>query len=78
MLFKVTKTEAMVFKSKRDKNYEFAPMQLNESQLHFCSEYKYLGHIIKDNLSDDDDIKKADKAHICERKFTHQYILYVQ
>ena len=52
------KTEAMVFKSKRDKNYEFAPMQLNDSQLHFCSEYQYLGHTIKDNLSDEEDIKR--------------------
>ena len=46
----------MVCESNRDKYYEFAPVHLNYSQLHFCSEYKYLGHIIKENLSDEEDI----------------------
>jgi len=36
----------------------FPQFQLNGMALRFVSEFKYLGHIINNNLSDDDDIRR--------------------
>ena len=56
-LFNVTKTEAMILNKKETKLWNYAPMQLNDYQLYFYSKQKYLGHIIKGNMSDEEDIK---------------------
>jgi hypothetical protein len=61
MLCNVAKTVCMVFKPKRvnmivDSN--FPHFTLNGVALQFVSEFKYLGHIINNEFSDDNDIKR--------------------
>jgi Reverse transcriptase (RNA-dependent DNA polymerase) len=61
MLCNVAKTVCMVFKPKRSNMIvasNFPHFNLNGVALQFVSEFKYLGHIINNELSDDNDIKR--------------------
>ena len=55
------KTVCMIFNPKRKKmiiDSDFPCFTLDGIALHFVSEFKYLGHIINNEFSDDDDIKR--------------------
>ena len=58
ILFNVQKTVAMISKSKRDGKFIFNAIYLNNVPLEYCEQYKYLGHIITNALSDDEDITR--------------------
>ncbi|KAJ8737185.1 hypothetical protein PYW07_000456 [Mythimna separata] len=73
LTYNVKKTEVMVFK--HDNTNCFNPViTLAGSQLKTVSTFKYLGHIIKDNLKDDDDMERqrrsiAAKSNMLARRF---------
>jgi len=55
------KTVCMVFRPKRRNmfvDFVFPQLTINNVALKFVSEFKYLGHIINNSFSDDDDIKR--------------------
>ena len=57
----VAKTVCMVFKPRRTRmivDYDFPCFTLNGVALHFVTEFKYLGHMIHNAFSDDNDIKR--------------------
>ena len=61
MLCNVTKTVCMVFKPKRRNmivDSSFPNFTLNGITLQFVSEFRYLGHIVNNEFSDDNDIKR--------------------
>jgi len=43
----------------------FPCFRLGGSDLQFVSHFKYLGHIITHNLSDDNDIQKINPIYVC-------------
>jgi len=58
------KTVCMIFKPKnldRRISADFPCFTLDNCKLKFVSQFRYLGHIINDNLKDDDDIKREIK-----------------
>ena len=55
----VNKTVCMMFKPKRHScmiRAQFPSFTIGDSCVQYVSDFKYLGHIIMDNLSDDSDI----------------------
>jgi len=55
----VNKTVCMMFKPKRERSIiraHFPHPRIGVSCVQYVSNFKYLGHIIMDNLSDDGDI----------------------
>lgn len=56
VIFNDKKTVCMIIRTKKYNNFVFSNFTLNERELKFVNKYKYLGHIITDNLCDDDDI----------------------
>jgi len=55
----VNKTVCMMFKPKRQSSIiraYFPPLRIGVSCVQYVSNFKYLGHIIMDNLSDNGDI----------------------
>ena len=48
----------MISKSKRDRKFNFNAIYLNDVSLEYCKQYKYLEHIIANDLSDDEDITR--------------------
>ena len=57
----IAKTVCMVFKPKRSRmivDSDFPCFALNGVALQFVREFKYLGHMINNEFSDDDDIKR--------------------
>jgi len=58
------KTVCMVFRPKdRDKHItaDFPCFTINDCQLNFVSQFRYRGHILSDNMTDDDDIRREIK-----------------
>lgn len=61
MTCNVAKTVCMVFQPKNRKmivDTEFPCFAINGANLQYVSQFKYLGHIINNDFSDDDDIKR--------------------
>ena len=57
----VAKTVCMVFQPSCESKSiaaEFPAFLLNGNALQFVKEFRYLGHMINNNFSDDDDIKR--------------------
>lgn len=75
----ISKTVAMVFKP-RDKRWcissSFPNFTMGSSSIEFVSSFKYLGHIITNNLKDDEDISREIRntfvrANVLLRKFRY-------
>ena len=61
MTCNVAKTVCMVFNPKNRKmivDSDFPMFAINGANLQFVSQFKYLGHMINNDFSDDDDIKR--------------------
>ena len=56
--FNEAKTECMIFRSKKDKTFKYENIILYGKPLAYCSKFIYLGYIILDTLSHDDDVKR--------------------
>ena len=57
----VNKTVCMMFKPKRQScmiRAQFSSFTIGTSCVKYVSDFKYLGHVIMDNLSDDGDIRR--------------------
>ena len=68
------KSVVLICRSKGDKHLIFPSFYLSEQEISVCSKTKYLGHIITDQLSDDDDMYRQRrmlnaKANMLSRKF---------
>ncbi|KAL0841056.1 hypothetical protein ABMA28_014821 [Loxostege sticticalis] len=74
LTYNVIKTEFMIFK--HDKTNNFNPViSLEGSNLNRVFKFKYLGHIIRDDLKDDDDMERqkrciAAKSNMLARRFS--------
>ena len=72
--FNPKKSVIMIARTKEDQKLKFPKFYLSEQVLETVNKIKYLGHIIRDDLSDDDDIlrqcyKLYAQANIPARKF---------
>ena len=57
----MNKTVCMMFKPKRQSSIiraQFPPLRSGANCVQYVSEFRYLGHVIMDNLSDDGDIRR--------------------
>jgi len=57
----VNKTVCIMFKPKTQSSIiraHFPPLRIGASSVQYVSNFKYLGHIIMDNLSDDGEIRR--------------------
>ena len=55
----------MIFKPKYKDKYvtdKFPNFVINGCLLNFVSQFRYLGHILSDNMNDDDDIRREIKS----------------
>jgi len=61
MSFNVDKTVAMIFAPK-DRRWivrnDYPKFKIDKSYINYVSQFKYLGHIISNNGSDDEDIQR--------------------
>ena len=74
IIYNVKKTEYMIFKPSSMRTYEFPPLYLYGKLLKLVSQTCYLGCIIANDLSDDEDIKRqyrslCGRANMLIRKF---------
>ncbi|XP_022833918.1 uncharacterized protein LOC111361758 [Spodoptera litura] len=73
LTYNVKKSEVMIFR--HDRTCCFNPViTLGGTQLNVVSKFKYLGHVINNNLKDDDDMERqkrsiAAKANMLARRF---------
>ena len=56
IMFNDKKTVCIIFRTNRDKYFNYNRVKLNGYALKLCSKYVYLGHIIRETLCDDLDI----------------------
>ncbi len=68
------KCVVMIVKTKEDRKQKFPSFYLGNQVLNVVNKIKYLGHIIRDYLNDDDDVqhqccKLYGKANMLARKF---------
>lgn len=75
LTYNVKKTEVVIFRYKQGP-LNVPTLTLNGSQLRIVKKFKYLGHILTDDLRDDDDIERqrrclAMKSNMLARRFHH-------
>lgn len=75
LVYNVKKTEVMVFKCKISKTDVKPLFCLGGSPLSVVNKFKYLGHILSDNLKDDEDLDRqrraiAAKSNMLARRFS--------
>ena len=58
VMYNSTKSNVLVFRSKLLKNVHVPEFEINNTAIDRVSMYKYLGHCINDELSDDDDMTR--------------------
>ena len=58
VMYTSTKSNVLVFRSKLLKNVHVPEFEINNTTIDRVSMYKYLGHCINDELSDDDDMTR--------------------
>ena len=58
VMYNSTKSNVLVFRSKLLKNVHVPAFEINSTAIDRVSMYKYLGHCINDELSDDDDMTR--------------------
>ena len=61
ILFNASKSATMFFKSSCIPNFSIPTFTLNGSSINVVHSFKYLGHFIRDDLSDKDDIERQRK-----------------
>ncbi len=64
----------MIVKTKEDRKQKFPSFYLVDQVLNVVNKIKYLGHIIRDDLNDDDDVQRQcyklyGQANMLARKF---------
>lgn len=64
LMYNVKKSEIMIFKSGKGPEHPL-PINLCGAALNVVNSFKYLGHIIKDNLMDDDDLERQRRGIAC-------------
>ena len=57
-----SKIKCTVFYINRDKYYKFVYFRLNGAALVYCQNFKYLGHIFNNDMSDNEDIMRQTGA----------------
>lgn len=62
LVYNAAKSEVMVFKAGKIKPYFVPPVSLGEVVLRVVDRFKYLGHIITNDLCDDSDIERERRA----------------
>ncbi|CAG4942881.1 unnamed protein product [Colias eurytheme] len=60
--YNAQKSELLVFKARGRKSGEVAPVLLNGVALRRVTEFKYLGHVVAEDLKDDRDIERERRA----------------
>lgn len=75
LTYNVKKTEVMIFKHKKGPDV-ILPISLCGTVLKIVTKFKYLGHIVTENLSDDDDMERQRRSIACRsnmlaRRFYH-------
>ena len=63
-----TKSNVLVFRSKLLKNVHVPEFEINNTAIDRVSMYKYLGHCINDELSDDDDMTRQHNKILAEQQ----------
>ncbi len=75
IVFNMKKSVVMILKTKEDRKQKFPSFYLGDQILNVVNKIKYLGHIIRDDLNDDDDdvqrqyYKLYGQANMLARKF---------
>ena len=59
VMYNSTKSNVLVFRSKLLKNVHVPEFEINNTANDRVSMYKYIGHCINDELSDDDDMTRT-------------------
>ncbi|CAG9103211.1 unnamed protein product [Plutella xylostella] len=72
--YNVTKSEIMIFKTENKLPQEIPSFLLCKNELNCVTRFKYLGHIVTDDLKDDEDIERerralAVRANMLARRF---------
>ncbi|XP_026314439.1 uncharacterized protein LOC113226125 [Hyposmocoma kahamanoa] len=62
LIYNVKKSEFMVFKAAGRCPESFPAISLNGMSVKQVSHFKYLGHILADDLKDDDDVERERRA----------------
>ena len=70
-----SKSMTMICRTMEDRQITFPDFRLSDKVLHICSEVKYLGYVITDQLTDDEDIFRQCRmlhvlANVLARKFS--------
>jgi len=75
--FNSKKSVIMIAKTREDQKLHFPSFFLGDQELNVVQKYRYLGHIIRNDLSDDDEVQRQccqlyAQANMLARKF-HVY-----
>ena len=46
-------------------SHTFPPLKIGDHCIRYVEQFKYLGHIVNDSLTDDEDINRAIKKYVC-------------
>ena len=72
-----TKSNVLVFRSKLLKNVHVPEFEINNTAIDIVSMYKYLGHCINDELSDDDDMtRQGTKVYAQGNALIRKFYIY--
>ena len=77
VMYNSTKSNVLVFRSKLLKNVRVPEFEINNTAIYSGSMYKYLGHCINDELSDDDDMTRQCNKILCTGECIDQKVLHV-
>ena len=75
LTYNVNKSFCMVIDNKPMDKKNIHPVVINNHTLPYTEKCKCLGHIINNNLTDDDDIARQKKMYLCTGKCVSQKIL---
>ena len=67
-VYNANKSFCMVIDNKPRDKKNFHPVVINNHTLPYTEKYKYLDHIINNNLTDDDDFAMQKKMYLCTGK----------
>lgn len=70
------KSIVMIARTKEDQELSFPCFYLNERKLSVLTKVKYLGHIIRDDLCDDDVMRQCCKLYAQANMLAHKFHVY--
>ena len=76
--YNANKSFCMVIDNKPMDKKNIHPVFINNHTLPYTEKCKYLGHILNNNLTDDDDIARQRKMYLSTGKCVSQTILFMQ